>query len=52
MNFIDLIVLVLLGIGFLIGYYKGFVNTVANAASFVVAYLLRLFSMEALPDGY
>ena len=42
MNFIDLIVLVLLGIGFLIGYYKGFVNTVANAASFVVAYLFAL----------
>lgn len=42
MNFIDLLVLAMLGIGFLIGYYKGFVNTVANAASFVVAYLFAL----------
>ena len=42
MKVIDLIVVVLLGIGFLIGYYKGFVNTVANAASFVVAYLFAL----------
>lgn len=42
MNFIDLIILALLGIGFLIGYYKGFLNTVANAVSFIAAYLFAL----------
>jgi len=40
MNIIDLAVLFMLGIGFLIGWYKGFLYTVVNSASFFIAWLL------------
>ena len=37
MSIFDLLVLLMLGLGFLIGWYKGFLNTLANIASLFVA---------------
>ena len=48
MSIFDLLVLLMLGLGFLIGWYKGFLNTLANIASLFVAWLMAFLFNGAL----
>ena len=40
MNIVDLGIIILLAIGFLIGWYRGFLVTVLNVASYVLAWII------------
>ncbi len=48
MNIVDLGIILVLGIGFLLGWYKGFLVTALNLASYVVSWVIALFSYGSL----
>ena len=48
MNIIDLGIIVVLGLGFLLGWYKGFLVTVLNVASYFVSWIIAVASYSSL----
>jgi len=48
MNVIDLAIILVLGLGFLLGWYKGFLVTVLNIASYFIAWIIALFFYGSL----
>ena len=48
MNVIDLAIIAILGIGFLLGWYKGFLVTALNFASHVLSWVVAVFTYPAL----
>ncbi len=48
MNLVDLGIILVLGIGFVIGWYKGFLVSVLNFASYIVAWLISVISYKGL----
>lgn len=50
MNIIDLAIILILGVGFLIGWYKGFLVTVLNIASYFVAWVAAFFFYGSLSN--
>ena len=48
MNIIDLGIILVLGIGFLLGWHKGFLVTVLNLASYVVSWIIAVASYSSL----
>ncbi|MBR2860627.1 MAG: CvpA family protein [Clostridia bacterium] len=50
MNIIDLCIIAVLGIGFLLGWYKGFLVTALNFASHVLSWVIAVFTYPALAE--
>ena len=48
MNIVDLGIIILLAIGFLIGWYRGFLVTVLNVASYVLAWIISFAGYSSL----
>ena len=48
MNLIDLGIIAVLGIGFILGWYKGFLTTALNLASYAAAWLISLIFYKPL----
>lgn len=48
MNIVDLSIIILLAIGFLIGWYRGFLVTVLNVASYVLAWIISFAGYSSL----
>ncbi len=48
MNIVDLGIIILLAVGFLIGWYRGFLVTVLNVASYVLAWIVSFAGYSSL----
>ena len=48
MNIIDLGIILVLGLGFLLGWYKGFLVTVCNFASYILSWVIAFASYGSL----
>ncbi len=48
MNYIDLIIIALLALGFLLGWYKGFLVSALNLASYVLSWIIAALSYSSL----
>lgn len=48
MNVIDLCIILVLGLGFMLGWYKGFLVSVLNVCSYVVSWIIAVASYSSL----
>ncbi len=51
MNIIDLVIILVLGVGFMIGWYKGFLITVLNVGAYIVSWVIAVLAYPALASS-